>query len=285
MPVIDVNGAPVHIQELNKGAGETVLLIHGMFSNLSTYYFNIAPILASTFHVVMYDMKSHGMSARANSGYDLQSMTDDLLALMNALQLKSVHLAGYSYGGLVALKMAVRFPEKIKKLAIIEAPDPSDHQTLGVIDMYSKEFLVDYINNFTDTTRVRMGKRQLEKNHRMYEYLFNETTIRDDMYNERSFFSDRSIKRVQHDTLLIYGSASNCAPSGQKLQQRINRSKLVFINGDHNVPVQEPIDTASQLKNFFESKQRPVSIKQIPGRIWQSLRLSFLPSRDISIQP
>lgn len=271
MPVIKVNNIPVHIQELNKGAKETVLLIHGMFSNLSVYYFNIAPILARNFHVVMYDMKSHGMSARAKNGYDLDTMTDDLLALIEALGLKSVYLAGYSYGGLVALKMAIRFPGRIKKLAVIEAPDPSDNETLGIIDMYSKEFLVDYINNFTDTTKMRMGKRQLDKNHRMYEYLFNETSIKTDMRNERHFFTSEALTRITHDTLLIYGKDSNCVSSGRKLQDKLIRSRLVFINGDHNVPIQAPNETANRLKGFFESWQ--VTLQQFNNRLWQGLRL------------
>ncbi|HTF28129.1 MAG TPA: alpha/beta fold hydrolase, partial [Flavitalea sp.] len=157
MPIIKINNRDVHIQELNKEATETVLLIHGMFSNLSVYYFNIAPILAEHFHVVMYDLKSHGMSERTLHGYDLNSMTDDLYALMETLDLNTVHLAGYSFGGLIALKMALRFPEKLKKLAIIEAPDPSDEKARGIIDDYSREFLEHYVENFTDTTKVKMG--------------------------------------------------------------------------------------------------------------------------------
>ena len=271
MPVIKVKGTDVHIQELNKGARETILLIHGMFSNLSVYYFNIAPILAKTFHVVIYDLKSHGMSGKAKEGYDLNSMTDDLLALMETLQLKSVHLAGYSFGGLVALKMVMRYPGRVKKLAIIEAPDPSENETLNLIDVYSREFLIDYINNFTDTTKMRMGKRQLEKNHRMYEYLFNETSIRSDMHNERSFFSEKELGEIHHDTLLLYGKTSNCVPSGQTLYGKLTRSKLVLLNGDHNLPIQQPEETANRLKDFFEGWQ--IKFRQINNRIWQGLRL------------
>lgn len=82
MPVITVNGKSVHIQELNKEAAETIVLVHGMFSNLSVYYFNIAPLLATKYHVVLYDLKSHGMSEKALEGYDLESMTNDLFALI-----------------------------------------------------------------------------------------------------------------------------------------------------------------------------------------------------------
>ncbi|MDF2478385.1 MAG: alpha/beta hydrolase, partial [Sphingobacterium sp.] len=92
MPIITVNNRKVHIQELNKGAEHTVVLIHGMFSNLSIYYFNIAPILAQHFHVVMYDLKSHGMSERVSEGYDLENMSSDLIALLDSLQLQNVHL-------------------------------------------------------------------------------------------------------------------------------------------------------------------------------------------------
>jgi pimeloyl-ACP methyl ester carboxylesterase len=271
MPVIKVKNKSVHIQEYNKGAKETIVLIHGMFSNLSVYYFNIAPVLAQSFHVVLYDMKSHGMSDRCEYGYDLLSMTDDLRDLMDALHLKSVYLAGYSYGGLVAMKMAMRYPSRVKKLAVIEAPDPSDSETLSIIDIYSKEFLVDYINNYTDTTRMRVGKRQLDKNHRMYEYLFYQTSIKEDMHNERFFFSAEALDSIPQETLLIYGKSSNCLPSGRKLYHTVPRSKLILIEGDHNLPIQQPAETAGKLKDFFEGWQ--VKIKQINNRLWQALRL------------
>ncbi|PWV44858.1 alpha/beta fold hydrolase [Chitinophaga sp. S165] len=273
MPVIQVKNKSVHIQEFNKGARETIVLIHGMFSNLSVYYFNIAPVLAQDFHVVMYDMKSHGMSERCQYGYDLHAMTDDLRDLMDALHLKSVHLAGYSYGGLVAMKMAIRYPSRVKKLAVIEAPDPCDNETLSIIDIYSKEFLVDYINNYTDTTRMRIGKRQLDKNHRMYEYLFYETSIKEDMHNERFFFSDDAIGNVTHDTLLIYGKGSNCLPSGRKLYHTVPRSKMTLIEGDHNLPIQQPLEVANKLKDFYMGWH--VKFKQINYKLWQALRLSY----------
>jgi esterase len=111
-----------------------------MFSNLSVYYFNIAPLLATKYHVVLYDLKSHGMSEKVLEGYDLESMTNDLIALMEALNLQQVHLGGYSFGGLIALKMAIRFPERIKKLAIIEAPDPNDDKTRALLMSIAASF-------------------------------------------------------------------------------------------------------------------------------------------------
>ncbi|WP_265129988.1 alpha/beta fold hydrolase [Chryseobacterium oranimense] len=251
MPIINVNHKQVHIQELNKGAGQTVVLIHGMFSNLSIYYFNIAPILAKHFHVVMYDLKSHGISERFTDGYDLESMSSDLLALMDVLNLKKVHLAGYSFGGLIALKTALKVQERISQLVVIEAPDPQDEKARNIIDEYSKEFLEHYVANFTDTTKVQMGKRQMEKNHRMYEFLFEKTSIKADMIREKHFLKEANFSELNIPTLLLYGSESNCKPTGEWLKMQIISAELELIPGDHNIPIQEPVQIAESVLHFL----------------------------------
>jgi len=251
MPIINVNHKQVHIQELNKGAEQTVVLIHGMFSNLSIYYFNIAPVLAKHFHVVMYDLKSHGMSERFTDGYDLESMSSDVLALMDVLNLKKVHLAGYSFGGLIALKTALKVPERISRLVVIEAPDPQDEKARNIIDEYSKEFLEHYVANFTDTTKVQMGKRQMEKNHRMYKFLFEKTSIKADMIREKHFLGEAGLSELDIPTLLLYGSESNCKPTGEWLKTQIIPSELELIPGDHNVPIQEPAQIAEAIVHFL----------------------------------
>ncbi|WP_126651700.1 alpha/beta fold hydrolase [Chryseobacterium aureum] len=251
MPIITVNNRQVHIQELNKGAEHTVVLIHGMFSNLSIYYFNIAPVLAKHFHVVMYDLKSHGMSERFPDGYDLDNMSSDLIGLIDHLQLEKVHLAGYSFGGLIALKTALEYPDRIHQLVVIEAPDPQDEKARNIIDEYSKEFLEHYVANFTDTTKVQMGKRQMEKNHRMYEFLFNETTIKADMIREKHFLGETDFSKLTAPTLLLYGADSNCRPTGEWLQSQISQSELELIPGDHNIPIQEPQRIAETIAQFL----------------------------------
>jgi pimeloyl-ACP methyl ester carboxylesterase len=253
MPVVALQHTSIHLQEMNAGAEETVLMLHGMFTNLSIYYFNIAPILAQQFHVVLYDLKGHGMSGKASEGYDLHAMSDELAELMDTLSLGPVHLAGYSYGGLIALKAAMRFPERVRKLAVIESPDPYEQETMSIVDVYSKELLVHFING-QEAGGPTLGKRQLERRHRMYEQLLKESSIRQDMQQERHFFSSEALTGIPHDTLLIYGKSSDCMPAGRHLQEKIKRSSMLLVNGDHNIPVQEPFTIGHALKNFFASQ-------------------------------
>ncbi|WP_449397845.1 alpha/beta fold hydrolase [Chryseobacterium wanjuense] len=259
MPIISVNDKKVHIQELNKGAEQTVVLIHGMFSNLSIYYFNIAPILAKHFHVVMYDLKSHGMSERFLDGYDLENMSSDVLALMDALNIEKAHLVGYSFGGLISLKTALKAPTRIEQLVVIEAPDPQDEKARNIIDEYSKEFLEHYVANFTDTTKVQMGKRQMEKNHRMYEFLFNQTSIKADMIKEKHFLSEVDFSELKPSTMLMYGENSNCRPTGEWLNTQISQSELKLIPGDHNIPIQEPVLIAQTIAHFLSKSLKTLS--------------------------
>ncbi|AZA54635.1 alpha/beta fold hydrolase [Chryseobacterium sp. G0201] len=259
MPIISVNDKKVHIQELNKGAEQTVVMLHGMFSNLSIYYFNIAPILAKHFHVVMYDLKSHGMSERFTDGYDLENMSSDVLTLMDALNIEKAHLVGYSFGGLISLKTALKAPDRIEQLVVIEAPDPQDEKARNIIDEYSKEFLEHYIANFTDTTKVQMGKRQMEKNHRMYEFLFNQTSIKEDMIKEKHFLSKVGFSELKPTTLLLYGADSNCRPTGEWLNDQIGSSELKLIPGDHNIPIQEPVLIAETIAHFLSKSLKTLS--------------------------
>ncbi|WP_426277829.1 alpha/beta fold hydrolase [Chryseobacterium sp. S-02] len=259
MPIISVNDKKVHIQELNKGAEQTVVMIHGMFSNLSIYYFNIAPILAKHFHVVMYDLKSHGMSERFTDGYDLENMSSDVLALMDVLEIEKAHLVGYSFGGLIALKTALKASNHVDQLVVIEAPDPQDEKARNIIEEYSKEFLEHYVANFTDTTKVQMGKRQMEKNHRMYEFLFNQTSIKADMIKEKHFLSEVDFSELKPSTLLMYGADSNCRPTGEWLNEQIRQADLELIQGDHNIPIQEPILIAETIAHFLSKSLKTLS--------------------------
>jgi pimeloyl-ACP methyl ester carboxylesterase len=248
MPIIEVKGRKVHYQELNKGARQTVVLVHGMLGNLAVYYFRIAPLLAALFHVVLYDLKSHGLSEKVRDGYDLESMSDDLFGLMDVLGLRQVHLAGYSFGALIALKAAVRCPERIDGLVVIEGPDPSDEEPLRIMMEYSREAFDEWL----ETSGLAMGRRQLERHHQLYEFVFQRTTMQEDVQKEKEFFSGEEVVEIPHKTLLIYGKDSDCVTAGYLLARRMKDVRLLLVDGDHHVPVQSPDMVAGALLDFFD---------------------------------
>ncbi|MEN9919504.1 MAG: hypothetical protein RL662_1940 [Bacteroidota bacterium] len=252
MPIIQVNNVGVNVLEMNRGASQTIVMIHGMFTNMSVFYFNIAPELAKKYHVVLYDLRSHGMSELVDHGYDLKSMADELITLLDILDLSVVHLVGYSYGGLVALKAGMFYPERFDKIAIIESPRPDQGDAPEVLRKYGNEFIDQYLENYSETTNLRPGKRQIAKNKKLFEYLFNHTSIKEDFNLDNDLFACLAARPITKEMLLLYGASSDCVDAGNALNQIITSSVLHFGEGDHNLPVQKPEWVASKLTEFMK---------------------------------
>ena len=79
------NGLGLNVQVLNPEGIETVLMVHGMFGNLSHFYLTIAPFIASDYKVVLFDLKSQGRSDKIETGYDLKTFAEDVIGLADAL--------------------------------------------------------------------------------------------------------------------------------------------------------------------------------------------------------
>ncbi len=251
MPIVQVNNKNIHLLEMNHESSQAIVMIHGMFTNLSVFYFNISPNLSDRFRVVMYDLKGHGMSERSDHGYDLESMSNDLIALMDTLQLNKVHLIGYSYGGLIALKTALLYPGRVEKLIVIESPRPDQGDSPEMIQKFGNEFIDQYLNNYESTTALKPGRRQIEKNRQLFDYLFNHTSIKEDFNKDNDFFDQIEKNPVGHKTLLLYGESSDCLQAGELLHQMIPGSVLQTTPGNHNLPVQEPQWITNQINSFL----------------------------------
>ena len=71
MSVVTARDLAFHVQEL--GSGPPVVMLHGLLvGSLASWYFTAAPALASRHRVRMYDLRGHGRSAPARTGYDLE---------------------------------------------------------------------------------------------------------------------------------------------------------------------------------------------------------------------
>jgi 3-oxoadipate enol-lactonase len=85
------------------------------------------PALAERYRVVTYDSRGHGESPAPAGPYSLDDLVDDLVALLDEVGVQRAHVAGLSLGGMTALRMAVREPDRVHRLAVLCAsakPDP-----------------------------------------------------------------------------------------------------------------------------------------------------------------
>lgn len=110
-----VNG--VDLYYLKTGTGEPLILLHGNGGDHRVFLPLIAK-LRSNYTIYAIDSRNHGRSDKT-AVYDYNVMADDIEALINKLHLKPVNIIGFSDGAIIALLLALRGKEMIKKMALL----------------------------------------------------------------------------------------------------------------------------------------------------------------------
>lgn len=119
---VDIGGARLYYYAAGtRGAGEPLLLIHG-FPTSGHLWSDVVPLLPAGHRIVVLDLLGYGRSDRPG-GQDLglQAHADRVLALMDALGIGEAALVGHGLGGGVAQSLAVRFPARVSRLALVSS--------------------------------------------------------------------------------------------------------------------------------------------------------------------
>lgn len=109
------------------GTGEPLLIIHGNGGSINNFVYQI-PYFSQHYRVILADSRAQGKSIDGGDSLSYEMMTDDLNALLDSLHLDSCYVIGWSDGGINGLLLAIRHPDKVKKLAVTGAnlsPDTS----------------------------------------------------------------------------------------------------------------------------------------------------------------
>ncbi len=106
----------LHVKQL--GQGEPLVLLHGLFGSADNW-FSVAPKLAEKFHVVAADLRNHGQSPH-DATMDYPLMAADVDELFAACRFTRASVIGHSMGGKVAMQFALDFPQRLKKLVVVD---------------------------------------------------------------------------------------------------------------------------------------------------------------------
>ncbi len=114
-----VEGAALYYRDI--GQGPPIIVLHGGPSFDHNYLLPDMGRLANAFRLIYYDQRGRGKSAEdvQPAEVNIQSEMDDLEALRAYFQLESVALLGHSWGGLLAMEYALRYPERVSHLILL----------------------------------------------------------------------------------------------------------------------------------------------------------------------
>jgi len=235
------NGVRLHVQRLGpspevRPSGETIVLIHGLVvDDLSSYYFTLANPLAAAGHdVVLYDLRGHGHSERPRTGYTLRDGIADLDGLLTALAIdRPIHLVGNSYGGAIAIGMALDHPDRVADVTMIEG----HYATEGFGEEMAETLRLVTVGIQHEKWRnwiVERGRKTMRLARRGVT-LIEDTSIELDVLDMAPPLPS-ALQALTIPILAIYGGASEVLERGRELERLVAGTRLIVLPDlDHRV--------------------------------------------------
>jgi pimeloyl-ACP methyl ester carboxylesterase len=113
----DVNGLKLYYEVYGKG--KPIVLLHGSFMNIPMNWAHAIPMLARSRQVIVAEMQGHGRTRDVPREFSYEAMADDVSGLLGHLKIASADVLGYSMGAGVAFQVAIRYPERVRRLVIL----------------------------------------------------------------------------------------------------------------------------------------------------------------------
>lgn len=264
MPTLDVNGTTLHYEDTG-GPGAPLLFSHGLLWSARMFEAQIAHF-RGRFRVIAWDHRGQGRSADdAAPCVSIETVTQDALALMDALDLGAVHFAGLSMGGFVGMRLAARHPDRVASLVLMETtadPEPAENVPryralnfvarwfgLGLVAdrvmpiMFSRTFLTD-------------PARREERDRWRQELLRNRRTIVRAVQGviEREGVT-AELAAIRAPTLVIVGEedVATVPAKAERIVAAVSGARLARIPAaGHSSSVEAPQAVIAAMEGFFD---------------------------------
>ncbi len=124
---IKTNGVRLHTALAGPKNGEPVILLHGFPDAWFGWEHQIGSLAEHGFRVIVPDQRGYNLSDKPEgvSSYQMETLVDDILGLADILGYERFQLAGHDFGAMVSWNLAMRHPERIKRLVIANVPHPA----------------------------------------------------------------------------------------------------------------------------------------------------------------
>jgi 2-hydroxy-6-oxo-octa-2,4-dienoate hydrolase len=233
-----VDAGPIRTNVLQAGAGDPVLLVHGSGPGVTAYanWRLTIPDLAARYRVVAPDMAGFGHSDKPG-GYGMKLWTTQLIALLDALGLERVSLVGNSFGGGLALRVAVEHPDRVHRLVLMGAAGVEFPITEGLDAVWGYQpslenmrTIMDYFAYSRDLVNDELAKIRYEASilpgiAEAFAEMFPAPRQR---WVTELATDEALLAQIPHETLIVHGRDDKVIPlsNSVRLHELITRSEL-----------------------------------------------------------
>ncbi len=124
---IETNGICLHVVQAGPKSGVPVVLLHGFPEFWYGWRKQIPALVEAGCRVIVPDQRGYNLSDKPQGvkSYDVYTLVDDIIGLIDALGYEKVNLVGHDWGAGVAWMLAIKYPERLHKLGIMNVPHPA----------------------------------------------------------------------------------------------------------------------------------------------------------------
>lgn len=260
-----------------RGKGEPVILVHGFGGNKEGWIAQWNP-LSEHFKVVRFDNRNGGESDRPNQPNTMEMLADDIRGLMDYLKIDKANVIGWSMGGIIVQKFALKYPDRLNKVVLINtvlgAPDNQGVEMLKKNHIKELEDRKkDPVKCFWDNAplgfyfkfRKEMGANPKKKFYGLWSVEdliefqnFSPPTPQDINYQSAALiqtFTYDDLKQLKTPTLLIASSHDRLTSSNTMVQMHkaIPNSILKIIEkAGHNSPLSRAPEVNEAIIEFLK---------------------------------
>lgn len=259
MPYLTVdkeNAGDIDLYYEDHGEGRPVVLVHGWPLSGRSWEKQVPALLDAGYRVITYDRRGFGESSKPASGYDYDTLAEDLHQLITKLDLTDISLVGFSMGGgEVARYLGTRGAERVRKAVFISAvppfllktPDNPEGVDRSVFDGIEQgiiadrpAFLTAFLSDFYNVDLLG-GKTVSEEVVRLSWNIAAEASPQGTLDCVSAWLTDfrEDLRRINIPTLVIHGDADRICPfpaTGKRTPEFVKGAKLVVVErGPHGI--------------------------------------------------
>jgi pimeloyl-ACP methyl ester carboxylesterase len=243
----DIRGFKMYCETY--GEGQPVLIIHGNGGSINNFVYQI-PYFSKKYKVIIADSRAQGKSKDGGDSLTYEMITDDYAALLTAMKVDSAFVIGWSDGGIEGLMLAIRHPEKVKKLAVTGANLVPD--TTAVFQEVWDVVMPEYTalkNNATKSAEEKNAWKLMQ------------------LLATQPHIPTTDLNKIKIPTLVIGGDHDVIKPSHTLLifQNIPNADLWILPNSGHSTPVVYKDDFNKNVDAFFS---QPYRIIEKEGRFF-----------------
>ena len=132
-----------------RGSGEAVLMVHGIISDAS-FFDGAADVLKDKYKVIAYDRRGYGKNEDTLQQFTVAAQAEDAANVIKMYSEGPAWVFGNSAGGLISIELALKFPELVKGLILLEPSLVYDDESVRLIEEWNRE-----LNGYVERKKIK----------------------------------------------------------------------------------------------------------------------------------